>query len=60
MGSAGFASGLAFGDLAFDVCLGRLVVALLGDAGDVEHAFDAPVPTKVDAVPARLNRKLRR
>jgi hypothetical protein len=41
---------VAFGDLAFDVGLGGLVVALLGDAGDVEHAVDAPVPAVVEAV----------
>ena len=53
MGPARFASGLAFADLAFDVGRGRLMVALLGDAGDVEHAVDAPVAAEVEAVPDR-------
>ena len=50
MGSSRFAAGLAFGALAFDVGLGRLAVALLGDARDVEHAVDAPVTAEVEPV----------
>ena len=53
MGSARFASGLAFAGFAFDGGLGRRVVALLGDADDVEHAIDSPVPIKVEAMPDR-------
>lgn len=40
-----------FGDLAGDVAAGRVVVALLGDAGEMEHAVDAPVAAVVEPVP---------
>ena len=50
MCSAGFAPGLAFGDFAVDVATGLVEVALLGDAGDVEHAVDPSVATEVEAM----------
>ena len=50
MCSAGFASGLAFTDFAVDVVTGLVEVALLGDAGDVEHAVDPPIAAEVEAV----------
>jgi hypothetical protein len=49
--AAGLSGGLAFGGLAGEVDAGRLVVALLGDTGDVEHAVDATVASEVEAVP---------
>ena len=48
MGSSGFASGFAFGGLAVEVDPGVLAVALLGDAGDVEHTVDASVSSEVE------------
>jgi len=50
VGSAGFAAGLALADLAGDIGAGVVVVALLGDAGDVEHAVDSPVAAEVEPV----------
>ena len=53
MGSSCFAAGLAFAEFAVDV--GRRVgqVAVLDDAGDVEHAVDATVAAVVESVRAR-------
>lgn len=53
MGAASFASGLAFGGLAVDIAAGVVVIAVLGDAGNVEHAGVRTV-----AVPARLRAEL--
>lgn len=53
VGAAGFSGCLAFGGLAGDVGAGEFVVALLGDAGDVEHAVDATVAPEVEPVPDR-------
>ena len=50
MGAAGFASGLAFGDVAVDVVPCFVDVALLCDAGDVEHAVDPSVAAEVESV----------
>ena len=54
VGSARFAPGLAFGDFAVDAAAGLVDVALLGDAGDVEHAVDPPVAAEVEAMPDGL------
>jgi hypothetical protein len=53
VGSSGFASGLAFGSLAFDVVTGGWMASLLGDADDVQDAIDAPVAAQVQTVPDR-------
>src|SRR5215216_1417229 len=53
VGAAGFSACLAFGELAVDVDAGFGVVALLGDAGDVEHAVDASVAAEVEPMPDR-------
>ena len=50
VGAAGFAAGLAFGEFAVDVVAGEVEVALLGDAGDVEHAVDSAVAAEVESV----------
>lgn len=50
VGPSGLAAGLAAGPLALEVVLGRLVVSLLGDASDVQHAVHAPVAAQVEAV----------
>ena len=50
MGSASFSPGFTFADFAVDVEAGLDDVALLGDAGDVEHAVDPPVAAEVEAV----------
>jgi hypothetical protein len=50
VGSAGFSAGFAFGEFAVDEGSRVVEVALLGDAGDVEHAVDPPVPTEIEAV----------
>jgi hypothetical protein len=50
VGSAGFATGLAFGGLAVQIRAGVVSVALLGDAGDAEHTGDAPVASEVEAM----------
>jgi hypothetical protein len=44
VGAACFSSGFAFIDFAVDVDAGFVDVALLGDASDVEHTVDPPVP----------------
>src|SRR5690606_2672622 len=48
--SARFASGLAFGEFAVDEGARFLPVALLSDAGDVEHAVDPAVAAEVESV----------
>ena len=50
MGSAGFASGLALAELAVDVDAGVVEIAVLGDAGHVEHAVDPTVAAEVEAM----------
>lgn len=50
MGASGFAAGLAFADVAVDVGAGVVDVAVLGDAGDIEHAVDPAVASKVEPV----------
>ena len=54
MGSTGFASGLAFAQFAVDELAGFVDVALLGDAGGVEHAVDPSVSTEVESMLDRL------
>lgn len=54
VGSAGFAAGLAFAEFAVDVGSCFVQVAVLDDAGDVEHAVDPSVATEVDAHPTSL------
>ena len=51
VGSACFASGFAFAELAVDVGASVVDVAVLGDAGDVEHTVDPPVAAKVESMP---------
>jgi hypothetical protein len=51
--SSGFASGLAFGELPIDEDAGLVDIAVLGNAGDEEHAVDPPVPAVVEAMPHR-------
>ena len=50
MCSACFASGFALTDFAVDVDAGLVDIAVLNNAGNVEHAVDPPVPTEVEAV----------
>ena len=50
MGSASFAPGLAFAELAVDVDASVVEVAVLGDAGHVEHAVDPPVAAEVESM----------
>jgi len=48
--AAGFSSGLALGGFAGQIRLRVGVVALLGDADDVQRAVDASVAAGVEAV----------
>ncbi len=50
MGSAGFAAGLAFAEFAFEVGPSVVVVAVLSDAGDVEHAVDSSVAAEIESM----------
>ena len=51
-GAAGFAWGLAFGDLALQEGLGGRVVALLDDRDAVERGVELSVAAAVQSVPA--------
>lgn len=50
MGSSDFSLGLALGSFPIEVAAGIGVISLLGDRGDVEHAVDVPVASKVEPV----------
>jgi hypothetical protein len=50
VGASSFPSGLALGGLAGQVVARWLMVALLGDADDVQHAVDATVTAEVESV----------
>ncbi|MEO8697591.1 MAG: hypothetical protein ABI658_29085 [Acidimicrobiales bacterium] len=54
VGAACFSAGVSFADFAGDVVPGVVSVALLGDAGDVEHAVDSPVSAEVEPMPDGL------
>ena len=58
--AACFSPGFAFTGFAVDVDAGILNIALLGDAGDVEQAVYASVPTEIEPMPDRQSFTLAR